>query len=159
MNKAALRDAVIARLETELELQTAAANSSREEATDAESRAEGKYDMRGQSAAYLAAGQAKLTAEIADAIAAYRTLPLTPFPMGGAIGIGAVVTIEAGKQRTAYLLGPARGGLEVEVGGVPVTVVTPGSALGQRLLGRRVGDRIVARPGVPPVDAAIIAAE
>ena len=76
MDKSALRLAIIARLESELALQTAAAHASKSEATDADSRAEGKYDMRAQSAAYLAAGQARFAAEISEAIAAYHAMAL-----------------------------------------------------------------------------------
>ena len=67
MDKAALRQAMVERLEAELAVLVAAANTSKDEATDQESRQEGKYDMRGQSAAYLAAGQAKLATELAEA--------------------------------------------------------------------------------------------
>jgi hypothetical protein len=70
MDKAALQKAILAELRSELTLLTDAANTARDEATNEESRAEDKYDMRSQSAAYLAAGQAKLAGEIADAIAA-----------------------------------------------------------------------------------------
>jgi hypothetical protein len=156
VNKAALRDAIVARLDEELALQTAAANESREEATDAESRQEGKYDMRGQSAAYLAAGQAKLAAEIAEAIGAFRALPSAAAAPDGAAGLGSLVTLEQGGERNAYFIGPARGGLEVELEGAAVTVVTPGSALGARLIGRRSGDRIVSQPGPPPRYATVL---
>jgi len=60
MDKCALTRSIISQLEAELTLQTEAALGSREEATDEESRAEDKYDMRSQSAAYLAAGQSML---------------------------------------------------------------------------------------------------
>ncbi|HVW21767.1 MAG TPA: transcription elongation factor [Opitutaceae bacterium] len=156
MNKAALRDAIVARLEEELALQTAAANESREEATDSESRQEGKYDMRGQSAAYLAAGQAKLAKEIADAIGAFRALPSAAAAPNGAAGLGSVVTLEQNGQRHAYFLGPARGGLEVEAEGAAVTVVTPASALGSRLIGRRAGERILSQAGPPPRYASVL---
>jgi len=156
MNKAALRDALVARLEEELALQTAAANASREEATDSESRQEGKYDMRGQSAAYLAAGQAKLVQEIGEAIGAFRALPSAAAAPGGAVGLGSLVVLEQGGERQAYFVGPARGGLEVELEGVAVTVVTPGSVLGAKLLGRKPGDRIVSQPGPPPRYASLL---
>lgn len=146
MDKAALRQAIVGRLEEELGLLLAAANDARAEATDEDSRQEGKYDMRGQTAAYLAAGQARLAAELQDAIGGYRSLSLDPIAAGGAVGIGAVVALESGRTRTWYFLGPSRGGIEVEAGGVGVTVITPASPVGGLIFGRRAGDRI-ALPG------------
>ena len=72
MDKAALRRAILAQLEAELATLTTAAHDAHAEATDEENRAEDKYDMRSQSAAYLAAGQAKLATELGEAIGAYR---------------------------------------------------------------------------------------
>ncbi len=142
MDKEAIRRAVLARLEAELASQTEAAHSSRSEATDADSRAEGKFDMRGQSAAYLAEGQARLASEIAAAAAAYRALPLRAFGPGEAAAVGALATLEHRGVRTLYFLGPARGGIEVEIGGKPVTVITAASALGRSLIGRKAGDTV-----------------
>src|SRR5580658_7558469 len=106
MDKAALRQAIVEQLEADLAVLVSAANASKSEATDAESKAEGKYDMRGQSAAYLAAGQAKLAAELAEAIAAYQLLDLSDLPAGAAVEMGAVVVLEAEKRRTHYFIGP-----------------------------------------------------
>jgi len=142
MDKSALRQAIVAQLESDLAVLVSAANTSKDEATDAESKAEGQYDMRGQSAAYLAAGQAKLAAELTEAIAAFRLMALSDVPAGAAVEIGAVVVLEAKKRRSHYFIGPARGGLEVSVGGVPVTVITASSPLGRQLLGRRSGETI-----------------
>src|SRR5476651_1331447 len=94
MDKSALARSIIAQLQAELALQTEAALASRDEATNEESRAEDKYDMRSQSAAYLAAGQAKLATEIGDALAAYRNLPLRKFAPDEVATVGAVVTLE-----------------------------------------------------------------
>jgi hypothetical protein len=139
VDKSALRQAILAKLEAELALQAQAADASRSEATDTDSRAEGKFDMRGQSAAYLAAGQSKLAEEIAGAVATYRALPLRAFASNEAIAVGAVVTLQSRGRDHFYFLGPARGGLEVEVDGTPVTVITAASFLGRSLLGQRHG--------------------
>ncbi len=147
MDKSALVQAILDRLEAELATQTAAAESSRAEATDPDSRAEGKFDMRGQSAGYLAAGQGKLAAEIADARAAYRSLALRAFAPGEAIAIGALVTLEARGRQEVYFLGPSRGGLELNIAGLAVTVITAASTLGKNLLGRTAGQSLA--PGLP----------
>jgi hypothetical protein len=139
VDKTALRQAILAQLEAELVLQTEAAHHSRDEATDADSRAEGKFDMRAQSAAYLAAGQANLAVEIGEAIVAYQALPLRAWGEEEAIAVGAAVTLEARGERTVYFLGPLRGGMVVEIAGASVTVITASSALGRLMLGRKKG--------------------
>lgn len=142
MDKSALARSVVAKLEAELALQTQAAIGSREEATDEESRAEDKYDMRSQSAAYLAAGQARLATEIAAAIGAWKSVSFRAFGPGEPIEVGAVVTLEAKGKRTRYLVGPLSGGLEVSDGDSEAVVVTAGSPLGRQLMGRRSGDTV-----------------
>jgi hypothetical protein len=107
MDKSALTRSIILQLEAELALQTEAAHGSREEATDEESRAEDRFDMRSQSAAYLAAGQARLASEIAGAIAAWSALTPRAFGPGDRIGAGALVTLEAGGARDGVSRGPA----------------------------------------------------
>src|SRR5476651_1417511 len=157
VDKAALLHAIIAQLETELVLQTEAAHASHDEATDEESRAEDKYDMRSQSAAYLAAGQSKLAHEIAGAIAAYRHLSPRAFEPGEAIAVGAVVTLEARGRKTFWFLGPQQGGMEVAVNGVAVTVITAVSPVGRQLVGRRAGESAFL-PGRPqPVEHRVAA--
>ena len=142
MQKSTVRDAIVAQLQRELDLQIRAAQDSRDEATSVENKAEGKYDMRSQEAAYLAEGQARLAAEIAEAISLYRTLDLPDFSAGQPVALGALVTLETKGKKTVYFLGPRNGGLEVTVGDTAVLVVTPSSPLGRQLLGRVVGDSV-----------------
>jgi len=104
--------------------------------------------MRSQSAAYLAAGQAKMAGETADALNAFRNLPLRQFTPVDPIATGALVVLEAGSRRSYYFVGPMRGGLEVTVNGKKIIVVTPGSPLGFQLMGRRVGEPVIL-PGKP----------
>jgi transcription elongation GreA/GreB family factor len=141
LNKSKLVAAVVAQLEAELDRQVTAANSSRAEATDPDSKAEGKFDMRGQSAAYLAEGQAELAAGIAAALTAWKAMPLRAFGPSDGVALGAVVTVETSGRRAVYLIGPSSGGTEVQVGGEGVVVVTPASPLGRQLLGRKFGHR------------------
>ena len=143
MDKAALRRAILAQLEAELATLTAAAHDAHAEATDEENRAEDKYDMRSQSAAYLAAGQAKLATELGEAIGAYRTLALPEFGPDDAIATGALVTLEVQGRPVLYFLGPLRGGLELTVDGESVLVVTAASPLGRQLAGRRQGESVL----------------
>jgi hypothetical protein len=157
LNKAELVAAVVAQLEAELSRQIAAANGAREEATDADSRAEGKFDMRGQSAAYLAEGQAELAAGIAAALAAWQALPLRAFGPSDGIALGAVVTVETAGGRAIYLIGPSSGGTEVQKGGESVVVVTPASPLGRQLMGRMLGHRFTPPGRSAPASSVVTA--
>jgi transcription elongation GreA/GreB family factor len=151
MDKSALIRSVILQLESELALQTEAALASKAEATDEESRAEDKYDMRSQSAAYLAAGQAKLATDISEAIKAWSLLAPRDFGPGDAIAAGALVTLEAKGRTATYLMGPHSGGLEASHGDFRVTVVTASSPLGRQLFGRQVGDDVKLADRLGPV--------
>jgi transcription elongation GreA/GreB family factor len=151
MDKCALTRSIISQLEAELALQTEAALGSREEATNEESRAEDKYDMRSQSAAYLAAGQARLASDIAAAITAWKALTPRAFGPGEEIASGALVVLEAKGRRAAYLVGPHSGGLEARDGDSVATVVTGSSPLGRQLVGRRVGDMVQIADRLGPV--------
>ena len=59
INRPALRAALLAQLQSDLDLQVRAAQLARDEATHEESRPESKYDTHAQEAAYLAEGQAR----------------------------------------------------------------------------------------------------
>jgi transcription elongation GreA/GreB family factor len=159
VDKAILLQTIVNELIAELALQTDAANTAREEATDAESRSEDKHDMRGQTAAYLAAGQAKMAAEIGEAIKAFRNLALHAFGVGEPAAIGALVTLKERGRRSAYFVGPARGGLEVKVDDMEVMVVTPASPLGRALMGHCVGERVMLPQGQRTVEHTIVSVE
>ena len=159
MDKTALQQAILAELQSELTLLTDAANTARDEATNEESRSEDKYDMRSQSAAYLAAGQAKLAGEIANAIAAYQALPVRRFGPGEPVATGALVTLEARKRRSWYFLGPQHGGLEVRLNGATIIVVTGASPLGRQLVGRNVGETVTLPGRTGPVMHVVVTVE
>ena len=150
VNKAALRNHILDQLRNELAVQTRAAQVSHEEAISEESRPENKYDMHSQEAAYLAEGQARLAAEIAENILLYESLNVAPVPKDGLTALGSAVAVEQGTDRTWYFIGPRSGGMELKVEGTTVFVLTPQSPLGRELIGKRVGDVI----GVPSRGAA-----
>lgn len=142
VNKSAVRQGILDQLRNELAVQTRAAQVSHEEATSEESRAENKYDMHSQEAAYLAEGQARLATEIAENILLYETLNISQVPKDGLVALGAAVAVEQGNDRTWYFMGPRAGGIQVEVDGVTVFVLTPQSPVGRELMGKRVGDPV-----------------
>lgn len=146
-DKSVLRAAIVAQLQAELHLQSTAAELAHDEAISEESRAENKYDTHSQEAAYLAEGQAKLAAEIAESVAIYQNLTLPDFPEGSPIALGALVELEAKERSSWYFLGPRAGGMELPgPDGSDVLVITPQSPLGRQLLGLSSG-AAVASPG------------
>ena len=142
MNKSAIRDAILKQLRADLALQVGAAQLARDEAISEESRAESKYDTHGQEAAYLAEGQAKLAGEIEASLALFAAMPLPDFVLGDLIALGAVVELSARGKSTWYFLGPRAGGLEFQIDGRNILVLTPQSPLGRQLLGKRAGDAV-----------------
>jgi len=139
INKRALLDQIVARLQAELELLTTAALATHAEATDEENKAEDKYDTRGLEASYLAHGQSKAAEETAQALAQFQALALRDFAANEPIGLGALVALD-GPGR--YFIGPRAGGTEIKLAGKTVLVITPQSPLGRQLLGRRQGDTV-----------------
>lgn len=142
MDKEKLRLAIIERLRDDLAVQAGAARDSHAEATSEESKAEHQYDMRGQEAAYLAEGQARLAAELAESIALYQSFALPNLGPQAAITLGAAVALQGRGAPVWYFLGPRNGGLDLAVGDQSVTVITPHSPLGRQLMGQRLGNLI-----------------
>lgn len=142
IDKSLLLKALLVQLNAELELLVRAANLARDEATNEESRAENKYDTRGQEAAYLAEGQAKLASELSESITLFSDLELRPTPPPSSIQVGTVVQVKRPGGIINGFLGPRSGGTEFDVDSVTYTVITPVSPLGRLLLGRKAGDTI-----------------
>lgn len=159
MDKSALLKAIEDTLVNEFTQQNAAAEDAHKEATNDESRAEDRYDMRGQLAAYLAAGQAKLADQVANAIKAFRNVPIRVFGPDEPVAVGALVRLQGRGSKNVYFLGPAHGGLEVRVNGDEVMVVTPASPLGHAIMGRRSGERVALPQGARTVEHTIVAVE
>ena len=139
VNKRALLDRIITRLQSELDLLTRAALSTHAEATDEENKAEDKYDTRGLEASYLAIGQSKAAEEAAQAVAQFSALPARDFGPAEPVSLGALVVLETNGRSTHYFMGPRAGGTEIEHEGGSVLVITPQSPLGRQLMGRTQG--------------------
>lgn len=138
--KEQLRQLILRQLQTEYAQQTQAAELAHDEAISEESRPENKYDTHSQEAAYLAEGQAKLAAEIAESIAHYQALALPAFSESTPLALGALVQLSSRRGDGWYFLGPRAGGLEIELPGHgSVCVLTPQSPLGRQILGQRLG--------------------
>jgi transcription elongation GreA/GreB family factor len=141
MNKAALLEQIIARLQTELAAIKAAALATHAEATHEENKAEDKYDTRGLEASYLAHGQSKAAEEAALAVSQFQALTARDFAPGEPVSLGALVVLEGGSTNQ-YFIGPRAGGTEVEHAGQSILVITPQSPLGRQLVGRVQGDTL-----------------
>ena len=141
MNKSALIDKIIKALRSELETYVRAANSSHEEATAEENRAENRYDTRGLEASYLATGQANKVMELEEAIGAFEDLKAKSFDES-AIDVGALVELDQNGEKAFYFIGPSAGGTEITAEAREVLVITPQSPLGAQLQGRQQGERL-----------------
>jgi transcription elongation GreA/GreB family factor len=141
MNKRALIQKVIAKLNVELAVYFRAAQASRTEATHESSKAENKYDTRGLEASYLARGQSKQAAELETSIEEFEKLQARKFSAGESIGVGALVQLETGSEVSFYFIGPRAGGTEVLQDKQEILVITPQSPLGAQLMEKKQGDR------------------
>ncbi|MDB6116478.1 MAG: hypothetical protein JWO08_259 [Verrucomicrobiaceae bacterium] len=138
MNKQDILSQIIDSLRAELDTCLNAAKAASSAATDPDSKAENKYDTRSLEASYLARGQAFRVGELQDAVHAFETLNVRRFDETDVAGLGALVTLKTESEESHYFLGPAAGGTEVH----DVMVITPGSPLGQKLMGRKAGDKV-----------------
>ena len=141
MNKRAIIKKITAKLADELEVYFRAAQFARAEATHEQNKAEHKYDTRGLEASYLARGQSRQAAELEAAIAEFEKLDGRPLAEDQGIGLGALVELEHGGEKTWYFLGPRAGGTEVIHDKREILIITPQSPLGGQLMGKKTGDR------------------
>jgi hypothetical protein len=142
MNKSAIVAAIVEKLRDEFEARQSASKSTRATGNDPESKAENKYDTLSIEQNYLADGLAKQAQVAAQAAAAYEKLSLHDFAPGEPIDIGALVEIEFPGESEWFFLGPAAGGIEIAHEKSTITVITPESPLGSRILDRKQDDSI-----------------
>jgi transcription elongation GreA/GreB family factor len=133
--------AIIAQLVGELESFAKAARAAHAEATHEQSKAENKYDTRGLEASYLARGQSRQAAELEQAIAKLRALPVREFGDDEPADVGALIELRAKNEKSYYFLLPCAGGTEVSWGGDEILVITPESPLGKQIVGKKKGER------------------
>ncbi|BEH08528.1 GreA/GreB family elongation factor [Geobacter sulfurreducens subsp. ethanolicus] len=134
---------IIARLEADLALFTAAALHAHAAATHEECQPDNKYDTTALEASYVAQGQANRAQEIRQSLEAYRSLELQEFDAGAPVRLSALVTLEDETGRTRRLfIGPQAGGMKLADPAGEIVVITPASPLGNRLLGLAAGDEV-----------------
>lgn len=143
MDKANLHAVILSALERDLAVAQRAAQTAYEAATHEENVAENKYDTLGLEASYLATGQARRMAEIAQALSRVRELRIAEHAPEHGLRIGDYVELEnAEGEVRALFIGPDAAGLVVQADGRTVTVITPNAPLGQALLRHREGDEV-----------------
>jgi hypothetical protein len=147
VNKKQLVDTLIHQLASEMELIASTAKSAFDEATHEDELNKNQFETPGLETSVLAEGQVKVAAELREALDTLQELPVHDFAPGDAIGLGALVETEAGDDKYFYFVAPKGGGLEVEVDGTVVFVITPHSPIGAKMIGRRAGDLLPAPAG------------
>jgi transcription elongation GreA/GreB family factor len=143
MTKQQIVATIIARLEADLALFTAAALHAHHAATHEECRPDNKYDTTALEASYIAQGQANRAQEIRQGLEAYRALCLPTFDEETPVRLGALVTLEdeKGGERRLFI-GPQAGGMKLADAVGEIVVITPASPLGQQLFGLTEGDEL-----------------
>ena len=140
--KSRILDQIRAELRARLERLSKAAMEAHAAATDPGSKAEGKYDTRSLEASYLAAGQARQVDELAGSVRIFETLALPDFEMDQEIDAGALVEAALNGETVYFLLVPTCGGMVLSYDEREITLLTPDSALYQKLLGMSAGESL-----------------
>lgn len=138
--KAELLATLLREAEEALRVMEAAAHAARAAAAHPEMRPENDKDTRALEAGYLASGQSARAAELQRMVTELRALSARAFRADEAVAVLALVDVadEDGK-RTRYFLAPSGGGKRLGQGARAVTVLSPGSPLGEALLGKTRG--------------------
>lgn len=132
--KQAVLDAVIQALETELVRQANANAQSNAGAAFSAANAEKQRDTTGFEAAHLARGYAQHALDLRHRIDELKAMKIEDFT-GQEIDVGAVVEVDMDGAVDCYMLLNCGGGTEVKAEGKTVTVITPESPLGSKLMG------------------------
>ncbi|GEM_PF-73625 len=139
MNKTDVIQAIIQELEAQLATATAASKQAAETATDEESKAETKWDTQGLEASYLAAGQAEQARVIGEALQTMKRFLDNLQAESEVITAGTLVKCDLNGATDWFFVSPVGGGLTVEIEDIMVTVLTPQSPLGSKILRKNVG--------------------
>ncbi len=142
-DKLALLDTLRQRIAHDLSAATASQKDAHSGATHEEAKPENDKDTRALEASYLARGLAKRVHELELAAVQLAAFRPRSFTADEAIALGALVTVtdEADDERS-YFLAPAGGGLELDLHGERIAVITSGSPLGRALIGKHLDDEL-----------------
>lgn len=145
LDKRSVLDALIRHL-AQLQAQLAsAAEEVRRDATHEEAKPENDKDTRALEQTYLARGQAMRAEALTENLQLLRTLELPQLDADARVQSGALVELEDDSGTRVVFMAPSGGGVQLDVAGANVLVITPAAALGRALLGRRRGDDVELR--------------
>ena len=147
MNKQTILKALITELEEDLRRQLAANEVASAGATDGEARAETKWDTCGLEASYLARGHAQQFQALAADVHNLRGFSAADYT-GRPIGPGALVEVDATGETLLFFLLHCGGGVELDIEGQEVTIITPESPVGAALAAKVQGDAFSFRAGI-----------
>lgn len=143
VNKAKLHLKISEQISTLLTNARLAALQAHETATHEENKAENKYDTLGLEAAYLAEGQSKRVVELQECLATFNRQEIKEFNDEMEISIGALVCLKTALQEKNYFfISPVAGGISIDYEQSLITLLSPQSPLGCRLLSNYVGDEL-----------------
>ena len=155
-DKAELLQRIIAQLSHDLDVLFTAAKTAHEAATHDENAPDNKYDTLALEASYVAQGQANRAQEIRKSIEIYKQLK----PQGAdddTIRLTSLVTLEQADGATKMVfIGPIEGGLKIEHQRKAIMVITPGSQMGRKLIGKSVGDSVEIETGTSRTEYEIV---
>lgn len=140
IDKNKIIEIILSELTTQFETLCKAAKATYDGAIHEESKAEDKYDTRGLEASYLAGAQARRASDMEDAVNFYKSLKSRDFDSHDPVALTALVELDIDDSISLYFIGPEAGGMKVEYEGNTITVITPRSPLGKKLIGKYVDD-------------------
>jgi len=143
VDKAVLRDALVARLETEWESLLSSAQDAFNMATDAEHQSRSKYETFSLEASYLARGQAERVAGLRADLDALRGMSIDSCAAEDPVRLGSLIAcyLPDGSVAYSYLV-PVAGGERLNSALGEVQTVSAATPLGRKLLGKRMGETV-----------------
>ena len=132
--------ALLSDLQAELTTIERVAAMARDEATNTETKAEGKYDTRATEASYLARGQAERIAALRQLHAWYSHLDPDRILEEPRVCLGALVCIEG--STTEWVFIAPSGGDRTSVNGTTIRTISRSSPLGEALDDLEPGDGV-----------------
>jgi transcription elongation GreA/GreB family factor len=151
MNKPEILEQIIAHLQTDVNAMKNAEQFSHSVATDKENQPKNRHDTLALESSYMAQIQSDRVNQMESVLMAYQALRGEVIAKGAIIRMSALVSIqEKGEPNQHYFIGPKTGGwagLELDVDGECMTVITSASPIGQALLGHKTGDTIKVKIG------------
>jgi transcription elongation GreA/GreB family factor len=140
LDRARALDAALSHVRAALDTLESMAQMSRDEATNAESKAEHKYDTRSTEASYLARGQAERVIALRRLLGSIDGAQVAP--SDGPARVLSLVELDTERGTRWVLLVPDGGGARIDVDGAMLLLVSPQSPAGTALIGASEGESV-----------------